>query len=116
MAFSLRNLFSRQAPKATGVVQPETPKKVFVGAEDQGEALRAFDNSNITYSSELASVDYDSLLRDKQSNINTLYQLSDYYVDADPIVRGIVKGVYVPFASTGYYLTGENEKTIALFE
>jgi hypothetical protein len=27
-----------------------------------------------------------------------LYELSDYFVDADPIFRGIVKGVYTPFA------------------
>ena len=47
---------------------------------------------------DLASYDYDSILRDKQRNINSLFELSDYYVDADPIYRGIIKGVYVPFS------------------
>ena len=49
-------------------------------------------------SGDLASYDYDNILRDKQRNINSLYELSDYFVDADPIFRGIIKGVYTPFA------------------
>ena len=39
----------------------------------------------ITYTGDLASYDYDSILRDKQGNINSLFQLADYYVDADPM-------------------------------
>ena len=99
-------------------VQPSEPKKTVVGASDVKDEIKltAFDNSNITYSSELSSVDYDSLLRNKEQNITTLYQLADYYTDADPIVRGIIKGVYVPFTSTDWYLTCDNEKTIELFE
>ena len=118
MAFRIRNLFQRKP--AASPVGAETGKErsVVIGAKDlqDGTSLQAFDNSTITYSSELSGVDYDSLLRDKQSNINTLYQLADYYCDADPIVRGIIKGVYVPFSSTQWYLTGTNKKTIAIFE
>lgn len=120
--FNLFNMFRRQKNAATSSpvgVPPESvePKKTIIGAKQQVESsLKAFDNSNITYSSDLSGVDYDTLLRDKQGNINTLYQLSDYYCDADPVVRGIIKGVYVPFSVTKWHLTGENEKTIAIFE
>ena len=119
--FSIRNIFRRNKGLASAPVgaQPEVQpqSKTVIGAANQVDSsLRAFDNSNVTYSSDLASADYDAILRDKQSNIDTLYQLADYYCDADPIVRGIIKGVYVPFSSTNWYLTGENEKTIAIFE
>lgn len=118
--FRIGNFFRRQKNIASAPVgaAPETqPQKTVIGANNQTEiSLRAFDNSNITYSSGLSSVDYDDILRDKQGNIDSLYQLADYYCDADPIVRGIIKGVYVPFSSTKWYLTGENKKTIAIFE
>lgn len=114
--FSWRNIFRRQPQSAEPRSPQEERGKVVVGAKDDGESLKAFDNSNITYSGALSSIDYDALLRNKQSNITTLYQLADYYTDADPIVRGIIKGVYVPFSATGYYLTGDNEKTINIFE
>lgn len=121
--FSIRNIFRRNRhmnniPVGAQPESGEAPvRKTVIGAANQTESsLRAFDNSNVTYSSDLASANYDAILRDKQSNINTLYQLADYYCDADPIVRGIVKGVYVPFSSTKWHLTGDNPKTIAIFE
>lgn len=52
-----------------------------------------YNDKTITYSGDLASYDYDAILRDKQRNINSLYELADYYVDADPIFRGIINGV-----------------------
>ena len=71
-----------------------------------------YNDKTITYSGDLASYDYDAILRDKQRNINSLYELADYYVDADPIFRGIIKGVYVPFSlSDDYRLVGANEQT-----
>lgn len=114
--FSWRNrLFRNSRPSTDG--GPKNPVQIVVGAQSgQQDTLKAFDNSTITYSSQLASVQYDSILRDKQANINTLYQLADYYTDADPIVRGVIKGVYVPFTCADWYLTGKNEKTIELFE
>ena len=37
--------------------------------------------------------------------------MSDYFVDADPIYRGIIKEVYTPFSiADDYRLTGANEK------
>lgn len=87
-----------------------------VGVNSEGENLRAFDNSNITFNTPLGDVDIDSVLRDKQRYIFDLYKLSDYYTDSDPIVHGIIKNVYVPFTSTKYFLTCPNTKTIAIFE
>jgi len=118
---SIRNFFRRNKRNVTSApvgAEPEPQqRRTVIGAANQTESsLRAFDNSNITYSSDMATVDYDSILRDKQNNIDTLYQLADYYCDADPIVRGIIKGVYVPFSATKWHLTGDNAKTIAIFE
>lgn len=121
--FSIRNIFPWNKRNASAPVgaspdsEESSVRKTVIGAANQTESsLRAFDNSNVTYSGALEAVDYDSILRDKQNNINTLYQLADYYCDADPIVRGIIKGVYVPFSSTKWHLTGDNHKTIAIFE
>ena len=72
--------------------------EIAVGAKDDGRSIMTYNDKSITCSGDLASHDYDSILRDKQRNINSLYELSDYFVDADPIFRGIVKGVYTPFA------------------
>lgn len=94
-------------------------KEIVVGAsKDQDEkAIQSFNNSNITFSGELAGYDYDNILRNKQDNIVSLFQLADYYVDADTIIRGIIKHVYVPYSScSAWFLTGAKEKTIKLYE
>lgn len=119
--FRLSQLFRRKKPEnnsgPVGAMPEESGNKVIIGAKDQGDSsLRAFDNSNITFSGDISTVNYEDILRDKQGNIDTLYELADYYCDADPVVHGIIKGVYVPFSSTRWYLTGSNEKTIAIFE
>lgn len=75
-----------------------------------------YNDRAITYTGDLASYDYDSILRDKQGNINSLFQLADYYVDADPIFRGIINGVYTPFALSGEFrLVGANEQVKAKY-
>lgn len=73
-------------------------QEIAVGAKDTSSSTMTYNDKAITYSGDIASYDYDRILRDKQRNINSLYELSDYYVDADPIYRGIIKGVYVPFS------------------
>ena len=97
----------------------ENKKDVIVGAakNDDETAIQSFTNSNITFSGELAGYDYDTILRNKQDNINSLYELADYYVDADTIIRGIVKHVYTPYSScSDWFLTEAKEKTINLYE
>lgn len=111
--------FDRFRRKSAVQAQAEAPKKIdAVGATSEYdiETLTSFDNSNITYSSELSSVDYDAILRDKQNHITDLYRLSDYYTDSDAVCSSIVKQVYMPYATNSkWYLTG-NQKTIRLYE
>lgn len=100
-------------------VVAEKPQNVVVGAgrENDETTIQSFNNSNFTYSGELSNYDYVSYLRDKQNNIQYLFQLADYYTDADPIVHGIVKHVYVPFSTCSeWYLTGSKMKTYELYE
>ena len=107
-------LFGRNEP--TVAVQPQ---KIVVGAgkEQDIETIQSFSNSNFTFSGELSTYDYVAILKDKQNNIQSFYQLSDYYTDADPIVHGIIKHVYVPFSTcSDWYLTGSKKKTYALYE
>lgn len=117
--FSIAGLFSRSKKQTTIASQPEESnikQNIFAaGVDIEGESLRAYDNSNITYRSELSDTDIDGILRDKQANINTIYMLSDYYTDADPIVHGINKHVYLPFSTGGYFLSCDNQKTIDIF-
>lgn len=102
----------------TAAEQPQTRNTV-VGADGINDSvlIQSFNNSNFTFSGELSNFDYVSLLRNKQNNIQQFYQLCDFYADADPIVSGIIKHVYVPFSTcSDWYLTGAKKKTCALFE
>lgn len=103
----------------TTVASQPVKKDVFVGASNERDeqTIQSFSNSNITFSGELSGYDYNAILRNKQDNIVNLYQIADYYTDADPIIRGIIKHVYVPFSSCSpWYLTGSKKKTYELFE
>ncbi len=97
---------------------PKPQANIAVGAgRANDETIQSFENSNITFSGELLGYDYSAILRNKQDNIVTLYQLADYYADADPIIRGIIEHVYVPYSTcSDWYLTGSKEKTYNLFE
>lgn len=76
-----------------------------------------FNDRKITYTGDLKGFDYTNILKDKQTNINQLYQLADYYVDADPIFGGIIKLAYVPFTlANKWKLVGSNEKTKRKYE
>lgn len=97
----------------------DKPDGVVVGARNEADEtqIQSFSNSNITFSGSLAGYDYDDILRDKQSNIVNLYKLADYYVDADAIVRGIVRHIFVPYsAGSSWFLYGAKDKTCKLYE
>lgn len=100
-------------------VRIDKPDGVVVGARNDNDEvqIQSFNNSNITFSGSLAGYDYDDILRDKQNNIVNLYKLADYYTDADAIVRGIVRHVFVPYsAGSPWFLYGAKDKTCKLYE
>lgn len=109
--------FRRTKPE---VSKPQNQKiDVFVGAskDNDSKQIQSFTNSNITFSGSLAGYNYDSILRDKQANIINLFQLADYFSDADAIVRGIIKHVYVPYSTCSqWFLTNAKPKTVKLYE
>lgn len=112
--------FDRFRRTTTAPAAEPAPKKkqIYVGAgKDNDNTLQSFDNTNFTFNGELADYDYVTILRNKQENIISLYQLADYYTDADAIVHGIIKHVFVPFSiCSGWFLTGSKEKTYELYE
>ena len=120
MPMGLRDFLFRPAKETVAEQPQEKPvMRTIVGVDGMKDTvtIQSFDNSNFTFSGELASFDYVNLLRNKQDNIQSFYQLADYYTDADPIVHGIVKHVYVPFSTcSDWYLTGAKDKTYQLFE
>lgn len=74
--------FDRFRRSETIVAEPmmvDAPSKITAAALDnQSEYVHTYDNRNITFTGDLSDYDYDSILRDKQNNINSLYELSDY--------------------------------------
>lgn len=84
--------------------------------EDKSDITHTYDDRNITFSGELKDYDYEAILRNKQQNIISLFQLADYFVDENPLVRGIVKGVYAPFSISPWRLVGTDEKTKKKYE
>lgn len=67
---------------------------------------------SITFNGSLSGYDYESLLKQKQQNINTFYELSDYFVNADDLVGGAIYDVYLPFSLLdGWSLTGGTQQT-----
>lgn len=109
-----RSRFASPAPVGAEI----TFADVAVGANSSdGSISSTYSDKNITFTGEVTGLDYATILRDKQANINSLYQLSDYYVDADPIYRGIIKEVYTPFSIVDdYRLVGANESVKKKYE
>lgn len=103
------NLFGRNK-----VLPPseENPKReVAVGAKDDNMVTLTFNDKNITFTGDISGYNYSNLLRDKQRNITSFFEQADYFVDADPIFRGIIKEVYTPFScAEEYRLVGADEK------
>lgn len=116
------DLFRRPEPKRieTAAVEPKKERNTPTGSKDDYDTspyYQAYNNQNITFGGELKGYDYDAILRNKQANIYELFRLADYYVDADPIVHGIVHHVYLPYTlSTPYVLRNANEKTKKIYE
>lgn len=111
----MRNLFGRSPSKSNDNMLRST--RMIAGVLDENkEYVSTYDNRNITFSGDLTDYDYDAILRDKQTNITSLFELSDYYVDKDPIYRGIIKGVYAPFSVSDWKLIGASEQVKKKYE
>lgn len=66
-------LFGSRTKHIVQTVAP--PRKIAVGANNSGkEVTITFNDKNITYTGDLASYNYDTILRNKQDNINRLYE------------------------------------------
>jgi len=87
---------------------------ILVGADLNTNILNqvfSYESKDYTFTGELKNYNYEAILKDKQTNIIKLYELSNYFVDADSIFSGIIKRVLVPFSlSCGYKLKGISEK------
>lgn len=81
-------------------------------AETIRDVTGTMNERSITFNGSLTGYDFEALLRQKQSNINTFYELSDYFTDADDLVGGAIHDVYVPFSLLdGWFLTGGTQQT-----
>ena len=110
---------STQINSVNSTVAKPTPTIVAAVTPTESEQnwQLTFNDRKITYTGDLKGFDYTNILKDKQTNINQLYQLADYYVDADPIFGGIIKLAYVPFTlANKWKLVGSNEKTKRKYE
>ena len=78
------------------------------------DVSNTFNNRNVTYRGDLAGCHYDELLRDKQKweNWVTLCKLANYYVDKDPLFRGIIKEVYTPFTLADHWVLVGGDESI----
>lgn len=95
--------------------RPSASSFVIAASMDENVTL-TYADKDITFTGNLQNYDYSAILRAKQSHIYDLYQLSDYYLDAEELYGAALKSVYVPFSLTdGFYLTGGNEKTRAKY-
>lgn len=121
---SIAGLFARddKTPKASPAPPSAEKRQMAVAVDNsildtEGKLIQTFSNDKITFNGSIVGYDYTSILRDKQANINRLYELSDYFVDSDPIFRGIILNVYTPYASSSpWELIGADARTKEKYE
>ena len=102
----------RQTPAAAATADRAVPEIAVASDISQLDITQTFSDKNITFTGDLAGYNYRNLLRNKQDNINAFYQLADYWADADPLFRGAIREVYVPFSLIDdFRLTGGTEQT-----
>ena len=89
---------------------PVTAVPVTADPEQVSAVTSSFPERYIGFHGNLKEYDYDAILRDKEGNMDKIYMLADYYVDKDPLIRGIIKEVYTPFSVSGKWkLVGKGE-------
>lgn len=89
--------------------KPNTAFAIAASLDDNVSLTYA--DKNITFTGDLQNYDYSAILRQKQSHIYDIYNLSDYFLDAEELYGSALKMVYVPFSLTdGWFLTGGTDK------
>jgi hypothetical protein len=98
---------------STNSLQSQVEEIIAVGADiSRLQNIVSYDNKDLTFRGEIKNYNYDNLLKNKQANIIKFMELADYYVDADELVKGIIKGVLVPFSlSCSWKFRGATERT-----
>lgn len=92
-------------------IQKQTEEEKEIAIAPAENAITNFTDRKITFGGNLGAYNYQSILQNKQVHIGQLYALSDYYCDADPIYRGIIKEVYTPFSiCDDFRLVGADER------
>lgn len=89
--------------------KPSTAFAIAASLDDN--VTLTYADRNITFSGDLQNYDYSKILKQKQSSIFEIYQLADYFLDAEELFGSALKCVYVPFSLTdGWSLAGGTEK------
>lgn len=108
-----RGVYERKKKQSTPeVAQAIQPSEIAVGAKlDNLMTLSSYENKNITFTGDIKGYNYEAILKDKQKNIYKFFELSDYFIDEDPLYSGIIRRVLTPFSiSCGFKLKGVSEK------
>lgn len=108
--------FMRRPTNTVNAVPPKSDKEIAVAA-DKNDVNLTFADRQITFTGTLAGYNYRDMLKNKQKNIQKFFELADYYCDADPIIRGALKEVYIPFAMVDKpYLIGASDRVKKKYE
>lgn len=92
--------------------RPNVSASSFAVAETSRDVSSTYNERSITYNGSLVNYDYESLLKQKQTNIYKFFELFDYFVDSDDLVGGAIHHLYLPFSVLDrWYLTGGTKQT-----
>lgn len=73
--------------------------------------VSVYSNENYTSRGHVKGYDIDKILMNKQDNMNLIYDLMNFFVDADSIFNSVIKNVLTPFSvASGWKLQGSSEK------
>jgi hypothetical protein len=85
--------------------------QVAFGAKSQINSgkISTFENRTFTSKGYLKGYDADTLLMNKELNINKIFELCTYYYSSEPLLSNSVNNVLIPFSMSGWKLQGSNE-------
>ncbi|MBK5239807.1 hypothetical protein [Clostridium sp.] len=97
--------------------QPDKPLEYSLGVDMKSVGtgngvVSVYSNDNYTARGNIKGYDVDRILMNKQDNMNLIYDLMNFFVDADSIFNSVIKNVLTPFSvASGWKLQGSSEKT-----